>query len=166
MTQKSDIAERGLDGFAPYLMNRIMRRYNQTLQARMADYDLSAPKMRALASLAVRDGLTVNELAVYSMAEQPTMSRTLDQLERAGLITRTVSEADSRVRHCSLTDAGRGCAPCGRSATKRRVAARRVQSKSGGDLSIRSRGGKDACQLCEIGPTRILLLDINHRPQF
>jgi DNA-binding MarR family transcriptional regulator len=63
--------------------------------------------MRALASLAVRDGLTVNELAVDSLAEQPTMSRTLDQLERDGFITRTVSETDSRVRHCSLTDAGR-----------------------------------------------------------
>ncbi len=104
---KDDLATRGLDAFAPYLMNRIMRRYNQTLQSRMADYDLSAPKMRALASLAVRDGLTVNELAVYSLAEQPTMSRTLDQLERDGFITRTVSETDSRVRHCSLTDAGR-----------------------------------------------------------
>ncbi len=104
---KDDLATRGLDAFAPYLMNRIMRRYNQTLQARMADYDLSAPKMRALASLAVRDGLTVNELAVYSMAEQPPMSRTLDQLERDGFIVRTVSEVDSRVRHCSLTDAGR-----------------------------------------------------------
>ncbi len=107
MTSKTDIAERGLDGFAPYLMNRIMRRYNQTLLARMREYDLSVPKMRALASLAVRDGLTVNELAVYSMAEQPTMSRTLDQLERDGLIARTVSETDSRVRHCSLTDTGR-----------------------------------------------------------
>jgi len=104
---KDDLATRGLDAFAPYLMNRIMRRYNQTLQSRMADYDLSAPKMRALASLAVRDGLTVNELAVYSMAEQPTMSRTLDQLERDGFITRSVSETDSRVRHCSLTEAGR-----------------------------------------------------------
>lgn len=102
-----DLATRGLDAFAPYLMNRIMRRYNQTLQSRMADYDLSSPKMRALASLAVREGLTLNELAVYSMSEQPTMSRTLDQLERDGFITRTVSEADSRVRHCSLTDAGR-----------------------------------------------------------
>ena len=104
---QDDLATRGLDAFAPYLMNRIMRRYNQTLLLRMADYDLSAPKMRALASLAVRDGLTVNELAVYSMAEQPTMSRTLDQLERDGLITRTVSETDSRVRHCSLTGEGR-----------------------------------------------------------
>ena len=104
---KDDLVTRGLDAFAPYLMNRIMRRYNQTLQSRMADYDLSAPRMRALASLAVRDGLTVNELAVYSLAEQPTMSRTLDQLERDGFITRTVSETDSRVRHCSLTDAGR-----------------------------------------------------------
>ena len=104
---KDDLVSRGLDAFAPYLMNRIMRRYNQTLLARMGEYDLSVPKMRALATLAVRDGLTVNELAVYSMAEQPTMSRTLDQLERDGLITRTVSDTDSRVRHCSLTDAGR-----------------------------------------------------------
>lgn len=104
---RDDLAKRGLEAFAPYLMNRIMRRYNQTLLARMAEYGLSIPKMRALAVLAVKDRLTVNELAVYSMAEQPTMSRTLDQLERDGLITRTVSETDSRVRLCSLTAPGR-----------------------------------------------------------
>ena len=107
MAARKDIAARGLDAFAPYLMNRIMRRYNQTLLARMEDLELSVPKMRALASLAARDGLTVNELAVLSSAEQPTMSRTLEQLERDGLISRRVSPSDSRARICSLTEAGR-----------------------------------------------------------
>ena len=102
-----DIATVGMSGFAPYLMNRVMHRYNQTLLAKMNEMGLSVTKMRALAALAVIDGLTVNELTIYAVAEQSTMSRTLDQMERDGLIARRISESDSRARRISLTEAGR-----------------------------------------------------------
>ncbi len=101
-----DLSAFGLSRFAPYLMNRVMHRYNQTLLAKMNQMGLTVPKMRALAALAAQDGLTVNELTVYAVSEQSTMSRTLDQMERDGLITRRISESDSRARRISLTDAG------------------------------------------------------------
>ena len=52
-------------------------------------------------------GATVNELAVYAVTEQWTMSRTLDGLEREGLITREPRAGDMRVREVHITEAGR-----------------------------------------------------------
>ena len=109
MTQLSDpddLARIGLGQFAPYLMNRIMHRYNQNVQAEIAPLGLSVPKMRALAALAAKETLTVNELAVFAVAEQSTMSRTVDQMERDGLIRRDVHPEDSRARVVTLTEAG------------------------------------------------------------
>ncbi|MFK7858815.1 MAG: MarR family winged helix-turn-helix transcriptional regulator [Granulosicoccus sp.] len=103
----TDLESRGLSDYAPYLMNRIMHRYNQSLQAVMAEQGLSISKMRTLAALAANGALTVNELTVIAVSEQSTMSRTLDQLQRDGLIVRTPNEKDSRVRVIELTNSGR-----------------------------------------------------------
>ncbi|MFN6979346.1 MAG: MarR family transcriptional regulator, partial [Gemmobacter sp.] len=71
------LGEIGLQGFAPYLMNRIMGRYNASLRDEMAALGLTTPKMRALAVLAVIDGLPIRQLAVHAVTEQSTLSRAL-----------------------------------------------------------------------------------------
>lgn len=101
------LGEIGLWHFAPYLMNRIMGRYNADMQAALKAQGLTTVKMRTLAVLAVVPGLTINELAVYAVTEQSTMSRTLESLETAGLVRREARESDGRVREVYLTDAGR-----------------------------------------------------------
>ncbi len=101
------IGEIGLTNFAPYLMNRIMGRYNRTLRDSLGAEGLTVPKARALAILSVIDGLKVNELAVYAVVEQSTLSRSLDAMEAEGLIRRSVGEEDSRARHIHLTEEGR-----------------------------------------------------------
>jgi DNA-binding MarR family transcriptional regulator len=101
------LGEIGLTNFAPYLMNRIMGRYNRTLREALGAEGLTVAKARALAILSVIDGLKVNELAVYAVVEQSTLSRTLDAMEAEGLIRRSVGEADSRARHIHLTEEGR-----------------------------------------------------------
>ena len=45
------LGEIGLDNFAPYLMNRIMGRYNASLRQEMAALGLTTPQMRSLAVL-------------------------------------------------------------------------------------------------------------------
>ena len=82
-------------------MNRIMGRYNAELRDALAEQGLTTPRMRTLAVLSVAGGLTVNELSVYAVVEQSTMSRTLDALEAAGLVRRREDEADSRIRRVS-----------------------------------------------------------------
>lgn len=101
------LGEIGLWHFAPYLMNRIMGRYNADMQAALREHDLTTAKMRTLAVLAVVPGLTINELSIYAVTEQSTMSRTLEALEKAGFVRRQERESDGRVREIYLTDAGR-----------------------------------------------------------
>ena len=67
------LGEIGLTNFAPYLMNRIMGRYNASLRDEMAGLGLTTPKMRALAVLSVIEGPLIRELAVYSVVEQSTL---------------------------------------------------------------------------------------------
>lgn len=101
------LGEIGLTSFAPYLMNRIMGRYNAGFRDEMADLGLTTPKARALAVLSAVDAPLVGELAVYTVTEQSTLSRALDQLQADGLIRRETDAIDSRAVRVSITDTGR-----------------------------------------------------------
>lgn len=101
------LGEMGLQRFAPYLMNRVMGRYNTSLQVELAKMGLTTAKMRTLAVLVTRNGLMVNELSVYSVIEQSTMSRTLAAMEEEGLVRREDDDNDSRARRIYLTEKGR-----------------------------------------------------------
>lgn len=103
----STLGQIGLQQFAPYLMNRIMGRYNATLRDDFRGQGLTIPQVRALAVLSVADGTTVNDLSVYTVIEQSTLSRTLDALEAQGLVRREAGDTDSRVRKVFLTGDGR-----------------------------------------------------------
>jgi DNA-binding MarR family transcriptional regulator len=110
MTQelaKLRFGEIGLGNFAPYLMNRIMGRYNASLREEMAELGLTTPKIRCLAVLAMIDGILIGELAVYAVVEHSTLSRTLDGLEKESLVRRARDPKDQRATRVFLTDAGR-----------------------------------------------------------
>ena len=107
ITGQPRLGEIGLGNFAPYLMNRIMGRYNASLRADLAGLGLSTPKMRALAVLSVIDAPLIRELAVYAVVEQSTLSRALDQLAGEGLIQRETDAGDSRATRVHITEAGR-----------------------------------------------------------
>ncbi len=101
------LGEIGLEGFAPYLMNRIMGRYNAALKEELAKLGLTTPKARALATLSVIEGPTIRELAVYTVTDPSTLSRALEQLNAEGLIRREPCSQDSRATRVYLTPAGR-----------------------------------------------------------
>ena len=100
------LGEIGLTNFAPYLMNRIMARYNKGVEDALRDEGVSVVQMRALAALAEAGPQTVNALSVLTVVKQSTLSRTLDAMEAAGLIRREAGDEDSRIRMVHLTDAG------------------------------------------------------------
>lgn len=106
-TDPPRLGEIGLENFAPYLMNRIMGRYNASLRDEMATLGLTTPQMRSLAVLSVNDGILIGELAVYAVVEQSTLSRAVDSLVRDRLIRRETDAEDSRATRLFLTDAGR-----------------------------------------------------------
>ena len=101
------LGEIGLSNYAPYLMNRIMGRYNASIRDEMAALGLTTPKMRALAVLSVIDGLLISQLAVHAIVEQSTLSRALDALQAEGLIRRETDAGDSRATRVMITEAGR-----------------------------------------------------------
>ncbi|MGD9862993.1 MAG: MarR family winged helix-turn-helix transcriptional regulator [Pseudodonghicola sp.] len=101
------LGEVGLNGFAPYLMNRIMGRYNADLRREMAAQGLSTAKMRALAVLSVIDGIQMSQLGVYAVVEQSTLSRAVESLCADGLVRRESDPDDQRAMRIFLTRAGR-----------------------------------------------------------
>ena len=60
-------------------------------QADLKRVGLTSIKMWYLTSLAVYEKLTINELCVHAISEQPTMRRTIDAMEADGLVARQVS---------------------------------------------------------------------------
>jgi DNA-binding MarR family transcriptional regulator len=68
---------------------------------------LTTPKARSLAGLSVIDGPLIGELSVYTVTEQSTLSRALDQLQADNLIRRETDASDSRATRVYITDAGR-----------------------------------------------------------
>lgn len=101
------LGEIGLQQFAPYLMNRIMGRYNASLRENLAKLGLTTPKMRSLAVLSVIDGIVISRLAVYAVVEQSTLSRALDALEADGMVRRAPDPEDSRATRVWITEEGR-----------------------------------------------------------
>jgi len=101
------MGEIGLNQFAPYLMNRIMARWNANMAEALKADGIGTATMRALAVLSISSGLTINELSVFAVTEQSTMSRALDGMEDQGLIRRVQRAEDMRVREVHITDAGR-----------------------------------------------------------
>lgn len=106
-TEYQRLGEIGLENFAPYLMNRIMGRYNASVREQMEVPGLTTPKMRSLAVLSVIDGILIRDLAVYAVVEPSTLSRALDGLEADSLVRRVTDGEDSRATRIYLTDAGR-----------------------------------------------------------
>jgi MarR family transcriptional regulator, organic hydroperoxide resistance regulator len=55
---------------------------------------------------AAAQGLSVKDLMEYLMVSRQSLTAILDRLEAAGLIDRTRTEGDGRLRHVGLTDKG------------------------------------------------------------
>lgn len=101
------LGEIGINQFAPYLMNRITARWNANIAEALKAHNITTTQMRALAILSLSSSVTINELSVYTVIEQSTMSRTLDTLEEQGLIRRQPRPEDMRIRDVSITEDGR-----------------------------------------------------------
>ena len=96
-----------LDDFLPYLLNRIANRLNMSLAEDLKREGIVIPEYRVLAVLTARNPRTVNELAVYTVTGQSTLSKSLSRMEAARLIERRGDPSDGRVVKVHITAAGR-----------------------------------------------------------
>lgn len=104
-TAATDIPPK-LGQLASYLLNRIAHRYNHTTHSSLKAAGLTTIATRIIVSLKAHGELTVKQLCVHAIAEQPTMSRALDRMEAENLISRQISDRDNRVRVVQLTAQG------------------------------------------------------------
>jgi DNA-binding MarR family transcriptional regulator len=79
----------------------------QVLVTELADLDLTASEINALANLADGRGRTVSELGTAAGARPTTLTSVLDRLERRGHISRGSLPGDRRAVLIELTPSGR-----------------------------------------------------------
>jgi DNA-binding MarR family transcriptional regulator len=104
---RPSLGEIGLNQFAPYLINSVSLSWTTHLANALKAHDMTTTKMRALAILSISSPVTINELSLYALTEQSTMSRALDSLEEQGFIQRRPRAEDLRVRDVEITQPGR-----------------------------------------------------------
>ena len=101
-----DVSPMGLIG----RLHRLGGRLNDELRPVFAAAGLSDGDFDVLAALR-RSGppyaLTPGALGDATMVTSGAITKRIDRLERAGLVSRTVSETDARSRRVALTDKGR-----------------------------------------------------------
>jgi MarR family transcriptional regulator, organic hydroperoxide resistance regulator len=80
------------------------------LSSALADLNLTAAEINALANLAGRGPLNVRELSAETGTRATTLTGVLDRLESRGYLSREVDAADRRSFRLPLTEAGRAVA--------------------------------------------------------
>lgn len=94
-----------------YLTNWAGRLLVRTIERRLEPHGVSVGYLPVFYALAAGKPLPQKELARRAAVEQPTMAKTLDRMERDGLVTRTPDPADRRSSLISLTPLGREKTP-------------------------------------------------------
>ncbi len=93
--------------YLSYLLAQASHAIYREFDARVRAAGLSSLEWRVLATLSDGDGLTIGELAAEVLAKQPTLTKVVDRLERAGLVARRNDPADLRRTLVLETDRGR-----------------------------------------------------------
>lgn len=96
-----------LDRHIFYLFGQIYGRRDQQLARSLRPFGLSVPQWRVMAALVDLGACTINRLSDLTVVDRTTLSRTLDRMERNGLVARKRLEADKRSYEIRLTGAGR-----------------------------------------------------------
>ncbi|MFT4083091.1 MAG: MarR family transcriptional regulator [Nocardioides sp.] len=94
-------------GLASVLRLSVMRLRRRLANERHPGNDLSLGAMAVLGALAFNGDLTLGELAARERVQPPSMTRTVNCLEKGSYVTRRPGEADRRQVIVSITDKGR-----------------------------------------------------------
>ena len=101
------MTKRFVDTYLLYLLARASSEVSAQFHDRLKSHELQVPEWRVLASLSDGDGMTVGELANRALLHQPTMTKTIDRMEKSGLVDRRQGEPDRRQVRIFITAEGR-----------------------------------------------------------
>ncbi len=97
-----------VDNCLGFIANRLVKAFLKLLDYKLEDFNLTGAQFCVLTKLFEEEGLTQTQLAHRLYIESPTLVRTLDRLEEAGLIERRRVPSDRRAFHIFLTERGHG----------------------------------------------------------
>ena len=100
---------------------------------------LSAPRLSALSVIVFAGPLSLNALAEAEQVRPPTMSRLVDALVEAGLVTRETRSDDRRAVSIAATQKGVRLMEAGRDRRVRRLA-RQLESLADSEIRALGRG--------------------------
>ena len=100
---------------------------------------LSAPRLSALSVIVFAGPLSLNALAEAEQVRPPTMSRLVDALVEAGLVTRETRSDDRRAVSIAATEKGVSLLEAGRDRRVRRLA-RQLESLADSEIRALGRG--------------------------
>jgi DNA-binding MarR family transcriptional regulator len=89
-----------------YLLFNVMTQMRREVEKRMAQHGLTDAQWKPLWMVRIGRATTAIELAREMDTDAGAITRMIDRLESKGLIERVRSEADRRVVHLRLTEAG------------------------------------------------------------
>lgn len=104
--RRAKTGDNWLDGFVPYRLYRASRKLSARLQNRLRAMRMSTSQWRVLGVLKAYGALSIGEIVEAALMEQPTVSRVVIRLEKAGHVARRAAARDSRMMLISLTAAG------------------------------------------------------------
>ncbi len=95
-----------VDNCLGFIANRLVKAFLKLLDYKLENFNLTGAQFCVLTKLFEEEGLTQTQLAHRLYIESPTLVRTLDRLEEAGLIERRRVPSDRRAFHIFLTEKG------------------------------------------------------------
>jgi MarR family transcriptional regulator, multiple antibiotic resistance protein MarR len=93
------------------LINRVRIELIDALDRELVKFDISAPQLIVLASVANREADSAARLCKSISYDPGAMTRMIDRLEQKGLIRRTPNPEDRRAMNLEMTSAGRALYP-------------------------------------------------------
>lgn len=94
------------NNFLPYVLNKVTDKLNSKFLPVLRSHNITLTHWRVLAFLSESDGLGVSALADYTVTDQSTLSRALQQMEKRKLLRRTTRSTDTRFVEIHITDVG------------------------------------------------------------
>lgn len=82
--------------YLPYLLGQANYAAHKAFASNVRAAGLSSTEWRVLATLSDGDGLTIGDLAGEVLAQQPTLTKLVDRMARAGLVERRGDATDGR----------------------------------------------------------------------
>ena len=90
-----------------YQLIQLMKEHRKLAEEALNELGLHVSQELVLFVLRREEGLAQSELAARLRVELPTVTKAVQRMERAGLLTRQADEQDTRVSRVYLTEKGR-----------------------------------------------------------